>query len=99
MIAIESLYDAAARSGLLQEAIWIPDLGPVMATWVEFRAPDASILDGIGMSTDYAMRFPASRLVGIKQGDTVEISGTTYRVREVRAVGDGSEHRATLTRL
>lgn len=99
MIAIESLYDAAARSGLLQEAIWIPDLGPVVATWVEFRAPDASILDGIGMSTDYAMRFPASRLVGIKQGDTVEIGVVVYRVREVRAVGDGSEHRATLTRL
>lgn len=99
MIAIESLYDAAARSGLLQEAIWIPDLGPVKAAWVEFRAPDVSILDGIGMSTDYAMRFPASRLAGIKQGDAVEISGAAYRVREVRAVGDGSENRATLTRL
>ncbi len=99
MIAIESLYDAAARSGLLQEAIWIPNLGPVVATWVEFRAPDASILDGIGMSTDYAMRFPASCLTGIKQGDAVEIGGVAYRVREVRAVGDGSENRATLSKL
>jgi hypothetical protein len=27
------------------------------------------------------------------------IGGVTYRVREVRAIGDGSECRATLTRL
>ena len=32
-------------------------------------------------------------------GNTLEIAGQTYRVREVRAIGDGSECRATLTRL
>ena len=99
MIAIEDLYDAAARSGLLQQAVWGPDLGPKVTAWVEFRAPDASILDGIGLSTDYAMRFPTSRLADIEQGDTLEIGGVAYRVREVRAVGDGSELRASLTRL
>ncbi len=99
MIAIESLYDAAARSGLLQKATWAPDRAPRMTTWVEFRAPDESILDGLGVSTDYTIRYPASRLVGLVQGDTVDIGGITYRVREVRAVGDGSESRATLARL
>jgi len=99
MIDVKYLYDAAARSGLLVEAIWAPDLGPMVVTWVEFRAPDTSILDGLGVSTDYTMRYPASCLVGLKQGDRVEIGGAIYRVREVRAVGDGSESRATLTCL
>ncbi|MDP2430564.1 MAG: hypothetical protein Q8O33_00875 [Pseudomonadota bacterium] len=98
MIAVETLYDAAARSGLLQEAIWVPDTGPVVATWVEFRAPDASILDGIGMSTDYAMRYPATWLVGLKRGDTLKIGGVTYRIRSIMAVGDGAENRASLSR-
>jgi len=99
MIAIESLYDAAARSGLLQEAVWAPGVGPVVAAWVEFRAPDASILDGLGVATDYGIRYPASRLAGLDQGDTLEIGGAVYRVREIRALGDGTEHHATLTRL
>jgi hypothetical protein len=99
MIAIETFYDAAARSGLLREAIWAPDIGPVVTAWVEFRAPDETILDGLGVSTDYGIRYPASRLVGLSQGDTLEIEGVAYRVREVRAVGDGTEQRAALSRL
>jgi hypothetical protein len=95
---IESLYDAAARAELLDEAIWARDGGPKVTLRVAFRAPDASILDGLGVSTDYTMRYPASRFVGLKQGDRVEIRGVVYRVREVRAVGDGSEMRATLSR-
>ena len=70
-----------------------------MAAWVEFRAPDETILDGLGVSTDYGIRYPASRLAGLAQGDTLEIGGVLYRVRDVRAVGDGSEHRASLARL
>jgi hypothetical protein len=32
-------------------------------------------------------------------GDDLTIDGQRYRVREVRQLGDGSECRATLTRL
>ncbi len=99
MIAIDALYETAGRAGLLHTAIWRPVSGQVVTAWVEFRAPDTTILDGIGLSTDYGIRYPASRLVGLGQGDTLEIGGMGYRVREVRAVGDGSEARATLTRL
>lgn len=98
MIAIDAFYETAGRAGLLHPAIWRPASGMVTA-WVDFRAPDESILDGLGVSTDYSIRYPASRLAGLAQGDTVEIEGVTYRVREVRAVGDGSENRANLTRL
>jgi hypothetical protein len=99
MIAIDALYETAGRAGLLHTAIWRPTTGPVVTAWVDFRAPDESILDGLGVSTDYAIRYPASRLVGLSKGDTLEIEGEIYRVREVRAVGDGSECRATLSRL
>jgi hypothetical protein len=99
MIAIEVLYETAGRAGLLHTAIWRPVSGQVITAWVEFRAPDATILDGIGLSTDYGIRYPASRLDGLGQGDTLEIGGVAYRVREVRAVGDGSESRTSLSRL
>lgn len=99
MIAIDAFYETAGRAGLLHPAIWRPASGPMVTAWVDYRAPDESILDGLGVSTDYAIRYPASRLVGLTQGDTLEIEGVSYRVRDVRAVGDGSEHRATLTRL
>lgn len=97
---IERLYEAAARAGLLKEATWTP-AGSVESQTVDvdFRAPDETILDGLGLSTDYSMRYPATVLVGLAQGDAITLEGQTYRVREIRAVGDGSEKRATLTRL
>jgi hypothetical protein len=97
---IERLYEAAARAGLLKTVTWTPAEGVEPQTVdVDFRAPDETVLDGLGLSTDYSIRYPASILVGLAQGDTVTLEGQTYRVREVRAVGDGSEKRATLTRL
>jgi hypothetical protein len=97
---IEMLYVAAARAGLLKEATWSPANGADPQTVaVDFRAPDETVLDGLALSTDYAIRYPASALVGLTSGETLTIDGQSFRVREVRAVGDGSEKRATLTRL
>ena len=97
---IERLYAAAARAGLLKEAIWAPTEGAEPQTVaVDFRAPDETVLDGLGLSTDYSIRYPASLLAGLASGAIVTVEGQAYRVREVRAVGDGSEKRATLTRL
>nr|CUV15879.1 conserved protein of unknown function [Ralstonia solanacearum] len=45
------------------------------------------------------MFYPATVLVGLSSRETVEIGGVLYHVRDVRAVGDGSEIRAKLTRL
>ncbi len=98
MIAIDALYQTAGRAGLLHPAIWRPSPGKMVTAWVDFRAPDESILDGLGVSTDYSIRYPAARLAGLGQGDTLEIDSVVYRVREVRAVGDGSERRATISR-
>ena len=91
---LNDFYDAAASAGMLTEVIVAGD-----TVLCEFRAPDESLLDGLALSTDYAIRYPASHLPNLAAGETVAIAGEHYQVREVRALGDGSERRATLTKL
>ena len=87
------LYDAAGSAGLLTPAV----IGS-SEVLVDFRAPDAEVLDGLGLSSDYAIRYPASDVM-LDTGHELVIGGATYRVREVRLIGDGTEARASLTRL
>ncbi len=91
---IEVLYDAAANAGLLTRAV----IGGT-EVMVDFRAPDEDVLDGLGVSRNHTIRYPVSRLPLLAAGNTLEIAGQTYRVREITAMGDGSEARASLTRL
>jgi hypothetical protein len=93
MVSLTDLYAAAGRAGLLTPAL----IGG-SEVLVDFRAPDAEVLDGLGLSSDYAIRYPASDVM-LVSGHELVIGGVTYRVREVRTVGDGSECRATLMRL
>lgn len=93
MVAITDLYDAADRAGLLAPVT----VGAVTVA-CSFRAPDESVLDGLALSRDYAIEYPSARLQ-LTTGDVVEILGESYRVREVQALRDGSECRATLARL
>jgi hypothetical protein len=53
----------------------------------------------MGVSRDYAIRYPLAWLPALAAGSTLDIGGNTYRVREVLAMGDGSEMRAHLTQL
>jgi hypothetical protein len=94
MVRIEDFYEAAGRSGLLVDA---EIDGHTIA--VDFRSPDESVLDGLALSADYTIRFPASVLPALAAGNTVSIAGNTYRVRDIRSIGDGSERRASLSRL
>ena len=90
---IEAFYDAAQRSGLLTTVI-----AGGNTVYCAFRAPDETVLDGFALSRDYQIDYPASWLT-LVIGDTVEIAGVAYQVRDVRAIGDGSERRAALTQL
>jgi len=90
---VNMLYDAAAQAGLLKAATFAG-----VVVWVDFRAPDEDVLDGLGISRKYTVRYPVERLA-LTTGDELTIDSARYRVREVRQVGDGSECRATLTRL
>ena len=93
MVGVADLYDAAGRAGLLTPV-------KVGALIVEcgFRAPDETVLDGLALSRDYEIEYPAARIT-LAAGDTVEIAGQPYRVREVIALRDGNECRARLARL
>jgi hypothetical protein len=94
MLSVEFLYCAAANAGMLQKAFF--ESTEVM---VDFRAPDEEVLSGLGVSRDYAIRYPLIWLPSLAAGDTLEISGQSYRVREITAIGDGSERRASLSKL
>jgi hypothetical protein len=94
MLSVEFLYCAAANAGMLQKAVF--DSTEVM---VDFRAPDEDVLSGLGVSRDYAIRYPLTWLPSLAAGNTLEISGQNYRVREITAIGDGSERRASLSKL
>lgn len=94
MVRIEDFYDAAARSGLLVDA---EIDGQTIA--VDFRSPDETVLDGLALSTDYMIRFPASALPSLAVGAIVSIGGSHYRVRDIRSIGDGSERHISLSRL
>ena len=100
MKLIERLYQSAANAGLTVRCHWQPaDGSPSQTHVVGFSAPDDTILDGLARNTDYAITYPASAFVGLAAREVVGIDGVTYQVRDVRAVADGSEMRAKLTRL
>lgn len=97
---MEALYAAAAHAGFLKECVWRPSDGsPPCTGLVGFAAADDTLLDGLAASTEYAMSYPATIFAGLAPRETVEIDGVAFQVRELRAVGDGSEIRARLTRL
>lgn len=100
MSLIEQIYESAANAGLLKDCLWRPSDGsPTQRHPVGFAAPDDTVLDGLSLSTEYVMTYPASIFIGLAQREPVEIDGVIFLVRELRAVGDGSEMRATLTRV
>ena len=100
MDLVGQLYAAAERAGLLKDCVWRPlDGSAPQQHPVGFTAPDGTAFDGLTLSTDYAMTYPATVFPGLASREPVEIGGMVYVVRELRAIGDGSEIRATLTRV
>ena len=100
MSLVEQIYASAANAGLLKDCFWRPSDGsPMQHHPVGFTAPDDTVFDGLASTTDHQISYPASVFVGLAPRDTVEIGNVIYQVRDIRAVGDGSEMRAKLTRL
>ena len=88
---VATLYEAARSAGLLT-AVTVG----TATVHCAFRAPDETVLDGFALSRDYQLDYPAAWLT-LAVGDTVEVAGSSYQVRDVRAIGDGSERRAFLS--
>ena len=100
MNLVEQVYEAAANAGFLKECVWHPsDGGPPRTNMVGLRAPDDSVLGNLTPSRDTVISYPASIFEGLSQREMVEVAGVKFQVRDIRAVGDGSEMRAKLTRL
>jgi len=100
MSLVDDVYEAAANAGFLKLCEWQPSNGELPRSgMVGLRAPDETVLDHLTQSTETTMSYPASVFVGLVIGERVSIEGITYQVREVRALHDGSEKRAKLTRL
>jgi len=93
MLAVELFYESARNAGLLT-AVTVAG----STVHCAFRAPDETVLDGFALSRDYQLDYPAAWLT-LTPGDTVEVAGSSYQVRDVRAIGDGSERRAFLSQL
>jgi hypothetical protein len=97
---VEKIYRAAANVGFLKTCVWQPtDGGAAQTHSVGFAAPDKEVLAGFSVSIEFEMTYPNTCLVGLKTREVVQIEGVAYQVREVMAVGDGSELRAKLMRV
>ena len=94
---VVTLYEAARNAGLLT-AVTVAGSPSDQTVYCGFRAPDETVLDGFALSRDYQLDYPAAWLT-LAVGDMVEIAGASYQVRDVRAIGDGSERRASLSKL
>ena len=100
MSFLDQLYEAASNAGFLKKCTWRPSTGaPAQTQVVGFAAPDGTVFDGLTSSTEYVMSYPDTAFTALSVRENVEIGGATFQVREIRAIGDGSEMRATLTRL
>lgn len=98
MVTTEDIYAAADGAGLLKLVTWLPEPAAVPVTAkVLFRAPDEVLLNGLALGRDYTMTYPLSALSGIAPHARVAIDGSTYEIREIRIIGDGTEVRATLS--
>ena len=74
-VGVEALYEAARRAGLLVEA----EVGG-LCVWVDFRATDEAVLEGLALSADYTLRFPASALPTLAVGEIVTVRGVGFRL-------------------
>ena len=51
--------------------------------------PTEIIAGGMVLTTDYQLTVKTSAFPGMDRGDSITVAGSTYTIREVRAVDDG----------
>lgn len=51
--------------------------------------PTEIIAGGMVLTTDYQLTVKTSDFTGMDRGDSITVAGSTYTIREVRAVDDG----------
>jgi len=108
MLTTEQFYASFDKAGFLKTALWKPSSGAeAQEARVRFRAPTDHVLAGDALSTDYAITYPASVLVGLKRLEVVTLQtrdangnvldSQEYTVREGPSSNkDGTELEAKL---
>jgi hypothetical protein len=96
---VNRVYESTASAGLLKRCVWLQGTAMPLTHYVGLRAPDDSVLDNLTRSKDTTISYPATIFIGLKAGELLELEGKRYSVREIKAVGDGAQLRAKLTRL
>jgi hypothetical protein len=91
---IDLIYEAAGNAGFLQPCRWEES-----TAIVGLQSVDRDVLNHLTLSSDTSMTYPSSCFLGLKTGHRVELGDAEYQVREVVMIADGSEMRATLTKL
>jgi len=96
------LYQAFGRAGFLAPAVWTAQpIGLPVAGDVRHRKPTAEVLgDGGAINFEPSAQWPATQFVGAARNDRLDVTLPTgivsYRIRELHAIGNGDEMRATL---
>lgn len=102
MKTVAELYETFNRAGFLSAAVWTAQpIGTPVPGAVRHRKPTTEVLgDGGAIVFDPFAQFPATQFVGIQRGDRLDVTASAgtiaYRVREIHAIGNGDETRATL---
>jgi hypothetical protein len=61
--------------------------------------PDEVVLERVVLHTAATLTYPSGRLAGLDEGETIQVGGESYRVRErPRRIDDGRLTQAFLTR-
>lgn len=97
------LYEAFGRAGFLVPAAWLPKpfFDEPVAGNVRHRRPTAEVMgDGGAIVFEPSAQWPATQFGGASAGDRLDVTlpdgVASYRIRELYAIGNGAEVRATL---
>ncbi len=74
----------------------VPAVYGAVTAQVLLDMPDQAIFGDTQYSTEYAITYRASDLMGLKHGDAITVNGTAYTVREVKFLDDGQLKTAAL---
>jgi hypothetical protein len=86
VLSTPDFFAAFAAAGFLKTATWTPTAGagggPQQTAKVQFKAPSQDVLGGSVFVNEYHIIYPATAFFGMRRGETVNVDGTNYKVRE-----------------
>ena len=95
---VAPLFAAFKSAGMTVVAIWSPSGGgPAQSADVFFDTPDSQLLD-MTINAGYLITYPSTLFPGLSHGETVNVNGEDYFVREIVRIEDGALTEASLSK-